>query len=140
MKQKVLIILIAAFVFLLLFSFRNITYAFISANGKIDAHTMNTMVRGVISPVKEFQLKRNVLEIQIALPKHAAALEKDIYLVPMHDYTQYLKSMIEEHNYSVEALGSTIFVRTNEGNAFYINTMPCTSAYMRLQYTFAMRR
>jgi hypothetical protein len=141
MRRKYVVISLIVLFILFLLVFRNIVFAFISSSERIDRHMLSVMVQGAISPTKEFVLDGNGEAITITLPKGAAEIDRNTFLIPSSEYMKYLMFLEELDGYTVENsgqtyyLGSSIAVEVEGEILFHISVDPYTGAYMKFIYS-----
>lgn len=142
MRRRYVITLLVVLLILFLLVFRNIVYTFISSSERIDGYMLSVMAQGAISPSKEFVLDGNDGAITIVLPEGAGEIDRNVFLIPISEYMEYLKSLEELDGYTVENLGFTVdYLGTSiavevEGEIlFHIITAPYAGAYMKFTYS-----
>lgn len=135
MRRKYIFISLVVLGILFLLVFRNIVFAFISNSERIDRHMFGAMVQSAIAPSKEFVLDRTSGAITIVLPKGAAEIEGNTFLIPTSNYREYLMSLEAMDGYTVENTGSSIAVEVNGETRFHISVAPYTGAYLKFKYS-----
>lgn len=135
MKKKYIFIAVLLLILSLLFYFRNIIFAIIIHSENIDKHTLSVMLQGRINPVKEHVLIINNTSYKIPLPKGAAELDKNEYLIPSSSWKSY-KYALEANQWDhFDQIGTLIRVKNKTEHEFNISIRPFTARYFVLKYS-----
>lgn len=140
MRKKFMLLLLVMLLVLSGFYFRNVFYALVCGSEQIDLHTLSILLNGRINSAKEVSLTNDKISYVIPLPKEAACVDENEYLIPKSNWDSYKIELIKTQWSNIEKIGTLVMVRSGDGKEFNISLSPFTGAYLRLKYSIANKR